>query len=96
MANLVAIVGFMVTATSGLPHEEQGLATGLTTMSQQLGTTLGIPIMSAIVTARTAGDDGADAVLSGVTTAIAVNAGLCVIAAVLVAAFLPKTNSPVA
>ena len=96
VANLVAIVGFMVTATSGLPHEEQGLATGLTTMSQQLGITLGIPIMSAIVTARTAGDDGADAVLSGVTTAIAVNAGLCVLAAVLVAAFLPKTNSPVA
>jgi EmrB/QacA subfamily drug resistance transporter len=29
VANLVAIVGFMVTATAGLPDEEQGLATGL-------------------------------------------------------------------
>ena len=28
IANLVAIVGFMVTATSGLPDDEQGLATG--------------------------------------------------------------------
>ena len=39
------------TATSGLPDGEQGLATGLTTMSQQVGITMGIPIMSAIATA---------------------------------------------
>ncbi len=39
VANLVAILGFMVTATSGLPDHEQGLATGLTTMSQQVGIT---------------------------------------------------------
>lgn len=36
VANLVVIVGFMVTATSGLPDEEAGLATGLATMSQQI------------------------------------------------------------
>ena len=35
VANLAAIVGFMVTATTGLPDNEQGLATGLTTMSTQ-------------------------------------------------------------
>ena len=51
VANLVVIVGFMVTATSGLPDAEQGMATGLTTMSQQVGITLGIPVMSAVVTA---------------------------------------------
>ena len=33
----------MVTATTGLPDTEQGLATGLTTMSQQIGITMGIP-----------------------------------------------------
>ncbi|WP_105035193.1 MFS transporter [Cryobacterium aureum] len=49
VANLVVIVGFMVTATSGLADGEQGLATGLATMSQQVGITMGIPIMSAIV-----------------------------------------------
>ncbi len=48
IANLVAIVGFMVTATSGLSDSEQGLATGLATMSQQVGITLGTPVMSAI------------------------------------------------
>ena len=51
VANLVAIVGFMVTATSGLPDDEQGLATGLTSMSQQVGIALGIPVLSAIATA---------------------------------------------
>ena len=51
VANLVAIVGFMVTVTTGVPDREQGLATGLATMSQQVGITMGIPIMSAIVTA---------------------------------------------
>lgn len=45
-ANLVTIVGFMVTATSGLPDQQQGLAAGLATMSQQIGITLGIPIMA--------------------------------------------------
>lgn len=31
-----SLVSYMVTATSGLPDEEQGLATGLTTMSMQI------------------------------------------------------------
>ncbi|MEO6502674.1 MAG: MFS transporter [Jatrophihabitantaceae bacterium] len=90
IANLVAIIGFMVTATSGLPDEEQGLATGLATMSQQVGITMGIPIMSAIVTARVhaLGGETAQSVLTGVTTAIWVNAALCVLTAVVVAVFL--------
>jgi predicted MFS family arabinose efflux permease len=86
VANLVAIVGFMVTATSGLPDSEQGLATGLATMSQQVGITLGIPVMSTVVAARMAGDTGA--LLGGVTTAIAVNAVLCAATALLAAVFL--------
>jgi EmrB/QacA subfamily drug resistance transporter len=90
IANLVAIVGFMVTATSGLPDEEQGLATGLATMSQQVGITLGIPVMSAIATARVGALGGVTPshVLSGVSTALTVNAAICVLAAVLVAALL--------
>jgi MFS family permease len=43
-----AIVAFTVTATSGLPDEEQGLATGLTSMTQQVGITVGIPVLSAV------------------------------------------------
>jgi hypothetical protein len=38
----------MVTGTSGLVNEEQGLATGLTSMTQQVAITAGIPILSSI------------------------------------------------
>ena len=85
VANLVVIVGFTVTATSGLPETEQGLATGLTTLSQQIGITLGTPVMSAVVTAVLLG--GAP-VLDGVRTAIAVNGALCLLGAVVVAVLL--------
>ncbi|MBT2533243.1 MFS transporter [Arthrobacter sp. ISL-48] len=92
VANLVVIVGFMVTATSGLPGDEAGLATGLATMSQQIGITMGIPIMSAIFTAQlvSLGSNDAPAVLTGVTLAIWVNAALCLATALLVALFLKK------
>jgi hypothetical protein len=85
----------MITATSGLPDAEQGLATGLASMSQQVGITMGTPIMSAVVTASTAGAATASAVHHGVTVAIAVNAAL-VLLGVAVAALLPRTRtSPV-
>ncbi|SEG57365.1 Predicted arabinose efflux permease, MFS family [Nonomuraea solani] len=70
VGNMVAIVAFMVTATSGLPDSEQGLATGLATMTQQIGITMGIPIMSAVVTAAMG------TVLQGVIVAVLVNAAL--------------------
>ena len=85
---MLVIVGFMVTATSGLPDAEQGLATGLASMSQQVGITLGTPVMSAVVTAVTAGATTASAVHDGVRTAIAVNAGLVLLGVVLAAVFL--------
>lgn len=88
VANLAAIVGFMVTATSGLPDAEQGLATGLATMSQQVGITVGIPVMSAIATARVHALGAATAgnVLDGISTALAVNAVLAAVAAIVLAA----------
>ncbi|GAA5144428.1 MFS transporter [Pseudonocardia eucalypti] len=46
--HVAAIVGATVTATSGLPNDEQGLATGLTSMSQQVAITVGIPLLSAV------------------------------------------------
>nr|WP_232295525.1 MFS transporter [Parafrankia sp. EUN1f] len=92
VANLVAIVGFMVTATSGLAGGEQGLATGLATMSQQVGIALGTPVMSAIATAS--GADTPHGILHGVTTALAVNAALCLAAAILLAITLPTDALP--
>ncbi|MEU7739516.1 MFS transporter [Nonomuraea sp. NPDC049158] len=70
IGNMLAIVAFMMTATSGLPGSEQGLATGLATMTQQVGITMGIPIMSAIATAAMG------TILRGVTTAVLINAAL--------------------
>lgn len=96
VANLVVIVGFMVTATSGLPDAEQGMATGLATMSQQIGITMGIPVMSAVFTAQLLAIGASDtpAVLGGVTVAVAVNAALCLVAALAVALFLNKEATP--
>jgi EmrB/QacA subfamily drug resistance transporter len=92
VANLVAIVGFMVTVTTGVPDREQGLATGLATMSQQVGITMGIPIMSAIVTAVVHRTAGGEAMLSGLTVAIGIDAVLCLLTALLVGVLLrPKS-----
>ncbi|MFJ6442080.1 MFS transporter [Streptomyces sp. NPDC091649] len=90
VGNMLMIVGFMVTATSGLPDAEQGRATGLATMTQQVGIALGIPVMSAIVTARTGAASGPDAVLSGVSTAILVNSALVLAGALLAGYFLAE------
>jgi len=46
--HVTAIVAYLVTATSGLPDDEQGLATGLASMTQQVAITVGIPILSAV------------------------------------------------
>lgn len=93
VGNMVAIVGFMVTATGGLPDEEQGLATGLATMTQQVGITLGIPIMSAIAAARMGDDASTGAVLDGVGIAVLVNAGVALLGAVVVALTLRNSRT---
>lgn len=93
VANLVAIVGFMVTSTSGMPDAEQGLATGVATMSQQVGITLGTPIMSAIATV--AGVAATNQALHGVTIALAVNVAICFLAAAAIALALPKYRKAV-
>lgn len=85
VANLVAIVAFMVTSTSGLPDGEQGLATGLATMSQQVGIALGTPVMSSVVTAFA----GAGDLLPGLVAALLVNAAACVVTALACAVALP-------
>lgn len=83
--NMVVIVAFMITATSGVARHEQGLATGLASMSQQIGITMGTPLMSAAVTAATAGAMTAPAILHGVHVAIAVNAALVLVTVAIAA-----------
>ncbi|MFI6247798.1 MFS transporter [Streptomyces sp. NPDC051016] len=87
VGNMLVIVGFMVTATSGLADHEQGLATGLATMTQQIGITMGTPVMSAVAAAAMTGT-GASAVLGGLRTAIALNAALVLLGTLTSAVFL--------
>ncbi|MER6979647.1 MFS transporter [Streptomyces carpinensis] len=92
VGNMLVIVGFMVTATSGLADHEQGLATGLATMTQQIGITMGTPVMSAVATAATTAT-GVSAVLGGLKTAIAVNAAVVLLGALVTTLLLPGARS---
>ncbi|HEV2513738.1 MAG TPA: MFS transporter [Devosia sp.] len=75
--HVTAIVASMVTATSGVRDSEQGLATGLVSMTQQVGITIGIPIFGAIA-ATQAG------LIAGIHLALAVNVGVTMLAVVLI------------
>ena len=72
-----AIVAYMVTATSDVPDAEQGLATGLASMTQQIGITVGVPMLGAV--AATQAD-----LLSGIHLALAVNVAVSVAAIALI------------
>lgn len=98
VAHTLAIVGFMVSATSDVPEAEQGLATGLATMTQQVGLALGVPVMSAVATGV-----GTLESLGALRFAIGVNACLVLLGAVAVSAGLrdqgrsrPGRSHPVA
>ena len=88
IGNMLVIVGFMVTATSGLPDNEQGMATGLATMTQQIGITMGTPIMSAIATTQIGTHTTHTTVLDGVGLAVLVNTAVVLTGTLLTALFL--------
>lgn len=75
--HVTCIVAYTVIGTSGLPNEEQGLATGLTSMTQQVGLTIGAPIMVSIAATQTSA-------LAGTHLALGVNVAVTMIAVVLV------------
>ena len=75
--HVTAIVAFMVTATSGMRDAEQGLATGLATLTQQIGCTIGIPILAAVAATQTN-------LLNGIHLALAVNVLVTLTAAALI------------
>ncbi|MET9147356.1 MFS transporter [Streptomyces sp. NPDC004042] len=77
MFHLGAIVSYGLTVTSGVPDEEQGLATGLVTSTQQVGITVGIPLLGVLATTS-------DDLLAGVHTVLALDALIVLAAAVLV------------
>ncbi|MGF7238858.1 MAG: MFS transporter [Frankia sp.] len=89
--HVTGIVAYVVTATSGLPDADQGLATALSTLTQQVALTVGIPILSSVVAARASAGTAtasADALISGVHTALAVDVGITLTGALLIAVLL--------
>ena len=74
---VTSIVSFMVTATSGLPDSEQGLATGLTSLTQETGSTIGVPILGAIAASQSN-------LLTGIHFAVAISVVVIVTAVALI------------
>ncbi|GFJ82150.1 MFS transporter [Phytohabitans houttuyneae] len=74
--HVTAIVAYTVTATSGLPDSQQGLATGLASLSQQVAVTIGIPIFGAIAATRTDILDGIKLAMQAQVVAIVVAVAL--------------------
>ncbi|WP_405987623.1 MFS transporter [Streptomyces sp. NBC_00872] len=85
MCHLVAVISYGLTVTSGVPDKEQGLATGLVTTTQQIGITVGIPLLGAVAAAQSV-------LYDGVRLVLAVDAAIVVVAALLVAAGLRTTR----
>jgi len=75
--HVTSIVAFMVAGTSGLPDDEQGLATGLTSLTQQVAGAVGIPILSAIATTQSTQ-------LAGLHLALGVNVTVTLASVVLI------------
>jgi predicted MFS family arabinose efflux permease len=51
-AHVTSLVSYTVIGTSGLPDNEQGLATGLTSMTQQIALTIGAPVMVSVAASQ--------------------------------------------
>ncbi|MFJ2933742.1 MFS transporter [Streptomyces sp. NPDC087219] len=85
MCHLGAIISYGLTVTSGVPDEEQGLATGLVTTTQQVGLTVGIPLLGVLAT--TGGD-----LFGGVRTVLVLDAAIVLGTAALVGLGLRRTS----
>lgn len=74
--HVTAVVAYTVTATSHLDDSQQGLATGLATLSQQIAVTIGIPIFGAIAATRAGVLDGVHFAMQVQIVAILVSVAL--------------------
>ncbi|AXL13180.1 MFS transporter [Microbacterium foliorum] len=91
LGHIGSIIAYTVTATSGLPDDEQGLATGLTSTAQQVGIALGTPLMAAIAAASVSTNSPtvANAMLPGLTMAMSVNGAIALLVAAILGFLLP-------
>ena len=76
-AHVTSLVSYTVVGTSGLPNEEQGLPTGLTSMTQQVALTIGAPVMVSIAASQSS-------TLTGTHLALGLNAAVTVVCAIAI------------
>ncbi|WP_201295038.1 MULTISPECIES: MFS transporter [unclassified Nocardiopsis] len=91
--SMLAMLAFMVIATSAVDNDEQGMATGMATQSQQVGIAIGIPLMSAVFTAVVGADAVGTEQLPGIHTAVGAD-GLLLVAMGLLLLFVLRRRSP--
>ena len=84
--HITAVVAATVTATSGVPDANKGLATGLITTSQRVAVTVGIPLLGAVMASR--GD-----LLAGIRLALAVDVLVTLTAVILIRAGLNSART---
>ncbi|MET9363231.1 MFS transporter [Streptomyces sp. NPDC006632] len=90
--SMLAMLAFMVISTSAVDTEQQGMATGMATQSQQVGIAIGIPLLSAVFTAVIGdGDAGVATQLSGIHVALAVDSIALILGGVLLWLVLRRT-----
>jgi len=96
LAQVVAIVAYMVTATAALPPESQGQGTALTTMTQQVALTIGIPLLSTLAVSRTNAlrhtGTALHALVGGIRLALVVDGALLLVSTLVIALAL-KTRT---
>ncbi|MCA0850673.1 MFS transporter [Salipiger thiooxidans] len=81
--HVTAVVAATVVATSDVPEESKGLASGLMTTSHRVASTIGIPVLAAAMALRTD-------LLSGIHIAVAADVLLTLAAVILIGVGLRK------
>ncbi|WP_216907690.1 MFS transporter [Nocardia noduli] len=87
-----AMVAMGLAATSGVPVEQAGLASGILSSARQLGGALGLAVLVAVASSVTGDGITPDALSDGFATALRVAAGLLAIGAVAATAIVPVSR----
>jgi EmrB/QacA subfamily drug resistance transporter len=95
----LVFVSVTVSATSSVPEQQAGLASGMLNMSQQVGAALGLAILVSVSTSRTtaslhSGHSPADALSQGFTGAFQLAAAIALVAAIATAMLLIRSRRP--
>jgi hypothetical protein len=93
-----SFVPVTIAATAGVRRTEAGLASGLVNTSRQMGGSLGLALLAAVATQRTAALDGgvthAEALTDGFHRAFAVGAGIALAGALVSLLALSRVRAP--